>query len=376
VNIENNNETLLVPEKSGATRSDLRELFLKDVPLLDVRAPIEFSKGAFPGSINHPLMNDEERHLVGIRYKASGQQSAIELGAELVNPSLRAERVKLWKNFAQRHPDGALYCFRGGLRSRISQQWLVDAGVHLPLVEGGYKAMRTYLIEVLEKYCESMKVVLVGGRTGNGKTLLIKQIGNTLDLEDLANHRGSSFGNLAEEQPSNIDFENAVSVQLLKLSNKGVSQLFLEDEAQLIGRVCIPDVLLKAMRAAPIVILECDMPTRIGNCMEDYVYDLLDRYVNQLGRTDGFSAFKNHHRNSLSRIQKRFGLENYHHALALLEVAMDKHENLDDVSGYEAFIEFLLSDYYDPMYDYQLGKKQDRVTFRGSAAEILSWAAN
>lgn len=372
---DSNSDVLEVPEKPGASRDDFHTLFLNDIPLLDVRAPVEFTKGAFPASINYPLMSDEERHLVGIRYKEAGQQRAIELGAELVTPSLRAERIKQWKQFAKQHPEGALYCFRGGLRSRITQQWLTEAGVQLPLVVGGYKAMRTFLIQSLEDHCESMNVILVGGRTGNGKTLLIKQLGNTLDLEGLANHRGSSFGNLGEEQPSNIDFENAVSVELMKLSKNGISQLFLEDEARLIGRVCIPEVLVKAMQGAHIVILECDMPTRIRNCMDDYVFDLLNRYVAQLGQFEGFTAFRNHHRNSLSRIQKRFGLENYLCALELLESAMDKHENLDDVSGYEVFIEMLLSDYYDPMYDYQLNKKLDRVIFKGNANEILDWAA-
>jgi tRNA 2-selenouridine synthase len=372
---DSDSEALVVSEKSGATRGDFHNLFLNDIPLLDVRAPVEFTKGAFPASINYPLMSDEERHLVGIRYKEAGQKSAIELGAELVSPSLRAERVEQWKRFAEQHPNGALYCFRGGLRSRITQQWLADAGVQLPLVEGGYKAMRTFLIQSLENHCESMNVTLIGGRTGNGKTLLINQMGNTLDLEGLANHRGSSFGNLGIEQPSNIDFENSVSVELLKLSEQGINRFFLEDEARLIGRVCMPEMLVKAMQSATIVILECDMPARIRNCMDDYVFDLLNRYVDQLGRFEGFVAFRNHHRNSLSRIQKRFGLENYHRALELLESAMDKHENSDNVSGYEAFIEILLRDYYDPMYDYQLSKKLERVIFKGTADEILEWAA-
>jgi tRNA 2-selenouridine synthase len=372
---ESDSEALVVAEKSGATRDDFHELFLKDVPLMDVRAPVEFAKGAFPASVNHPLMSDEERHLVGIRYKESGQQSAIELGAELITPSLRLERVERWKQFYEQHPDGALYCFRGGLRSRITQQWLADAGVQLPLVAGGYKAMRTFLIQSLEDHCESMNITLIGGRTGNGKTLLINQMGNTLDLEGLANHRGSSFGNMGLEQPSNIDFENAVSIELIKLSKQGINQLFLEDEARLIGRVCMPEVLVKAMQSTSIVILECDMPSRIRNCMDDYVFDLLSRYIDQLGQLEGFLAFRNHHRSSLSRIQKRFGLENYHRALELLESAMDKHENLDDVSGYEEFIEILLRDYYDPMYDYQLSKKLERVTFKGSAKEIRNWAA-
>lgn len=366
-------DRLDVPGKPGATRADFKRLFLDDTPLLDVRAPIEFAKGAFPQSVNIPLMTDEERHLVGIKYKEAGQQQAIALGAELVTPDLRQQRIALWQAFAEQHPDGALYCFRGGLRSRITQQWLTQAGLDLPLIEGGYKALRAYLMNTLETLCDSMPLVLIGGRTGNGKTLLIQQLGRTIDLEALANHRGSSFGNMVSRQPSNIDFENAVSVAMMKLDDKGAGRVFLEDEARLIGRVCLPESLRLAMQRSPIVILECDMQTRVGHCYEDYVPDLLRRYRSANGEVQGFADFSAHHKDSLQRIQKRFGGENYQLALTLLEKALKQHEQHDDTSGYAPFIEMLLRDYYDPMYDYQLSKKQQRVVFKGTAADIAEW---
>lgn len=350
-------------------------MFLNNTPLLDVRAPVEFAKGAFPASINRPLMNDEERHLVGIRYKQANQQSAIALGAELVTPELRQQRVAAWAEFARENPHGALYCFRGGLRSRITQQWLREAGIDLPLVSGGYKALRTFLMETLSELCTSLDLVLVGGRTGNGKTLLIKRLGSTVDLEGLANHRGSSFGGMASDQPSNIDFENAVTVELMRLAEAGQSRVFLEDEARLIGRVCLPETLRNAMQESSIVILECDMQQRIENCFDDYVPDLLKRYQTSLGKEAGFNAFANHHRGSLSRIQKRFGPDRYRHSLELLDNALLRHNRNADTSGYAGFIEFMLREYYDPMYDYQLGKKQQRVIARGNADELVDWAA-
>ncbi len=300
---------LTVPQQPGRTIDDYRALFLSDTPLLDVRAPVEFSKGAFPTSVNHPLMTDDERHLIGIRYKHAGQENAIRLGADLITPELRHQRVAAWAQFAAQNPAGALYCFRGGLRSRISQQWLVEEGIDLPLVSGGYKALRTFLMQTLTELCDSLNFFLVGGRTGNGKTLLIKRLGNTVDLEGLANHRGSSFGGMAVEQPSNIDFENATTIELMKLEEAGSQRIFLEDEARLIGRVCLPDTLRMAMQRAPIVILECDMQQRIINCFDDYVPDLLARYQTMHGNEAGFNAYAEHHRNSLSRIRKRFGPE-------------------------------------------------------------------
>lgn len=365
--------SLDVPLKPRCTRSDYRRLLLSNTPLLDVRAPVEFAKGAFPCSVNAPLMTDEERHLIGIRYMEAGQQKAIELGAELVTTELREYRVAQWLAFARQYPGGALYCFRGGLRSRITQQWMAEAGVSLPLIEGGYKAMRSFLINSLQSLCQSLSFTLIGGRTGNGKTLLLRQLGQSVDLEFLANHRGSSFGGMVLDQPSNIDFENAVCIALMRLEEAGASNVFMEDEARLIGRVCLPDTLRGAMQSAPIVILECDMATRIQHCYGDYVSDLLARYTQTHGAEKGFAEYREHHLNSLLRIKKRFGTENYNTGLQLLNRALNDHEEHNDTRAYTDFIEMLLRDYYDPMYDYQLGTKQHRVVFKGSCSDILDW---
>ena len=223
--------------------------------------------------------------------------------------------------------------------------------------------------------CSSLSFTLIGGRTGNGKTLLLKQLGSQVDLEGLANHRGSSFGNMPDDQPQTIDFENSVSIALMRLENEGCKAIFLEDEARLIGRICIPDVLRQVMIKAPIYILECDMHQRIINCFDDYVPDLLARYQRQGGEDAGFDAFAEHHRSSLSRIQKRFGGANYKKALLLLDEAIKAHRSQGDTSGYEPFIELLLRDYYDPMYDYQLSQKTERIVFKGTSEQILQQAA-
>jgi len=114
-------------------------------------------------------MNDEERHRVGLQYKQKGQDAAIVLGHALVSGEIKAQRVAQWVKFAQEHPEGYLYCFRGGLRSRISQQWLSDAGLPYPRIIGGYKAMRSFLIEKLNTSIAASKFVLVAGFTGCGK---------------------------------------------------------------------------------------------------------------------------------------------------------------------------------------------------------------
>ena len=154
------------------------ELFLNDIPMMDVRAPVEFTKGAFPGVVNLPLMNDEERHLVGTRYKEAGQEKAIQLGNQLVSGQTKEQRIQQWIEFTQTNPHGYLYCFRGGLRSRTTQQWLKEAGIQYPLITGGYKAMRRFLIDELERLCQKQNFVVVSGRTGTGKTRFLKKLNN------------------------------------------------------------------------------------------------------------------------------------------------------------------------------------------------------
>lgn len=363
----------VVPEVAGPTVEDVRRLFLDDVPLIDTRAPVEFAKGAFPMSVNLPLMTDEERHAVGTRYKQAGQQAAIELGAALVDEGERRERTARWKGFADAHPEGALYCFRGGLRSRIAQAWLREAGVDYPLVPGGYKALRQLLIGELERLCVELPFVLIAGRTGTGKTLLIERIARAVDLEGIAHHRGSSFGGMAAPQPTNIDVENRATIELMKLEAGGSGAVYLEDEAKLIGRVCLPPTLQAAMKASDAVVLEASIEERVTNCLADYVTDLLARFVARDGEGAGFEAYAEHHRSSLSRIVKRLGADRHKVAAGMLEEALTAHRERGDVSGYAPGIELLLTGYYDPMYDYQMTSRTRRTLRTGDADAILAW---
>jgi len=135
-------------------QSEYRRLLLDDVPMIDLRAPVEFAKGAFPGSVNCPLMTDSEREAVGTRYKEQGQNAAIALGHQLVNGAVKQSRVDAWVSQVTARPDTVLYCFRGGLRSQLSQGWLAEAGYQRPYIEGGYKGMRGFLINQTDKVAE------------------------------------------------------------------------------------------------------------------------------------------------------------------------------------------------------------------------------
>ncbi|MEN8255915.1 MAG: tRNA 2-selenouridine(34) synthase MnmH, partial [Verrucomicrobiota bacterium] len=194
------------------TTKDFKRIVLDDIPLIDVRAPIEFESGAFPTAVNLPLMNNEERHLVGIRYKEKGNAAAVKLGHELVGGEVKQERIAAWAEQIKHRPDTMLYCFRGGQRSKISQQWIAEeTGTVIPRLEGGYKAFRNYLLEQLDPANQNPVPVILGGRTGTGKTILLQQLENAVDLEAIANHRGSSFGRFTTPQPCPIDFENSLA---------------------------------------------------------------------------------------------------------------------------------------------------------------------
>ena len=354
--------------------SRFSDLFLNNIPLIDVRAPVEFGAGAFPSAVNLPLMNDDERHEVGKRYKANGQDAAIALGEKLVSGEVKQSRIAAWEEFANKSPEGALYCFRGGLRSRTSQSWLSDAGINYPLVNGGYKALRRYLIETLDKWVPTVPAIVVGGRTGTGKTRVLTACARALDLEGLANHRGSSFGANLSAQPTNIDFENALAIEYLKLANDSANEaVVLEDEARMIGRVGLPKILRQTLASAPIAILDVEFDERVQNVLEDYVVDLCANYQARDGDGEGRRAFYDHHRNAILRVQKRLGGDNTKQVLTLLDIAFETMVEQSDVSGFEPYIAFLLNRYYDPMYDYQISSKQSRIHFQGNTEAVVEW---
>ncbi|NNF16862.1 MAG: tRNA 2-selenouridine(34) synthase MnmH, partial [Gammaproteobacteria bacterium] len=269
------------------------QLFINDSPLLDVRAPVEFQRGAFPNAINLPLLDDEQREIVGKCYKQHGQKTAIEKGHELVHASLREARVAAWASFASQYPNGSLYCFRGGLRSEIAQQWLRAAGVKLPRIEGGYKALRSFLINELDTATTHCMFRLVGGKTGSAKTDLVQDLHNAVDLEAAACHRGSSFGRHVQAQNNQINFENILAIEFLKLQYKNVFDIVLEDESRTIGRVGLPSALFAKMRASPIVVIEASYETRLERLIQEYVVEMHSEFVAQHGN-NAFKAFSDY----------------------------------------------------------------------------------
>ncbi|HRL22469.1 MAG TPA: tRNA 2-selenouridine(34) synthase MnmH [Alcaligenes sp.] len=351
-----------------------RELFLNDVPLMDARAPVEFAKGAFPCAINLPLMDDEQRRRVGLCYKQQGQQAAMELGHRLVSGPLKQERLHAWAQFAQAHPQGYLYCFRGGLRSQITQSWLqAEAGVAYPRVIGGYKAMRTFLLDNIEQSLASARFTVLGGMTGTGKTDVLQQLAHSLDLEGHAHHRGSSFGKHATPQPAQIDFEHRLSIDLLKKRAQGHQRFVLEDEGQIIGSCSLPLGLYRGMQQWPIVWLEDSLENRIERILRDYVVNLRAEFSALHGEQLGFDLYAQRLRQSLDRITKRLGHQRHDHLAAIMDAALAEQGRSGMVDGHRDWISGLLIQYYDPMYIYQRQQKAGRVLFQGDADAVVDY---
>ena len=323
---------------------------------LDVRAPCEFRRGHLPNSVNIPILNDLERDLVGKAYRKHGKERAVNLGHELCSGARKSKLLQDWVTEINKKNSLNLLCLRGGLRSQIASKWLQEIGETIRPVEGGYKVLRQTCLSLLEK--PDKKFWIIGGKTGSGKTEIIKNLSNSIDLEGRASHRGSAFGGRLKEQPSLSTFENFLAVDYLNLDR---NSLVLEDEGRSIGSVSIPPSWFDLMRASPIALVKLDLEDRVARIKAEYVDDALLEYGD-----DSVAVQQLHERyqESARKIAKRLGATNLASLRVLMEEAfLEKREHND-------WIEHLLSNYYDPMYEYQLKRKSERIVFSGDSVAV------
>lgn len=243
---------------------------LESRPILDVRSPGEFAQGHIPGAVSFPLFTDEERAEVGTAYKNQGSEAAFELGLRRVGPKM-ADFVKMARKLAPGRQI-AVHCWRGGQRSG-SMAWLLrQAGFQVVTLEGGYKAYRQLVLQGLANPKQTF--VVLGGRTGSGKTKILKALAQSgaqvVDLEGLAHHKGSAFGFIGEtEQPSVEQFENDLFQAVSALDKSRIC--WIENESHSIGRVFVPLGFMAHMKSSPLVNIEIPLEARIQNLLDDYV---------------------------------------------------------------------------------------------------------
>jgi tRNA 2-selenouridine synthase len=344
--------------------ADHRRILRDGLPLIDLRSPAEFAQGAFPHAINLPLLTDPERAAIGTCYKANGQHAAIELGETLVAGAVRRARVDAWLAFIGAHPNAVLYCWRGGLRSQIVQEWLRRKGLAVARIDGGYKALRRTCLEVIDQVCAASwpRLIVLGGRTGSGKTELLNEFVAAIDLERLANHRGSAFGATFTPQPTPIGFENALAIELLPHLQQ--PHVLLEDESRTIGRLALPANLHATMQTAPLIVLDVPREERARRIYHEYVHVPLSR---------GVSGAQLHARftDAVDRIKRRLGGARQTAMRGALDAAFASAGA--DPAVHYAWIESLLEWYYDPMYDHQLALKRSRIVIEGDRALVRAY---
>ena len=246
----------------------------------------------------------------------------------------------------------------GGQRSHIVQSWLHAAGIDYPLVEGGYKALRQTAIQATIELAQK-PIVLIGGCTGSGKTLLVQQQPNGVDLEGLARHRGSAFGRTLQPQLSQASFENLLAAEMLKTDARQNLRLWVLERER--------------MTQAAIAVVEDPFEIRLERLNEEYFLRMHHDFTHAYGDEQGWQEYCEYLHHGLSAIKRRLGLQRYNELAARLDAALTTQLTTGSTDGHLAWLVPLLEEYYDPMYRYQLEKKAEKVVFRGEWAEVAEW---
>lgn len=361
-------------DKNLYETNDFKSIVLNDIPLIDVRAPIEHEKGAFLNSINIPILNNEERHIIGICYKEKGNEEATKLGYNIVSGKVKEDRLNLWTSFIKANPTTIIYCFRGGSRSRIAQEWInEELKMNIPRILGGYKAFRNYLLDSISKENQSYTPIVITGYTGSGKTKLLKELKNSIDLEGIANHRGSSFGSHIKPQPTQINFENNLAYDLIKRQDKGYKYLVFEDEGKNIGKNFIPQEFFNYFHSGKKVLLSSSLEERIENTLNEYVIESQDEYTKIYGYEDGLSEWFNYIYSSMERLKKRLGGDKFKKVIDELDFAYKNQLSTGNIDYHKYWIELFLKEYYDPFYKYSLENVKDKIIFEGNYKDVKEY---
>jgi len=300
---------------------------------MDVRSPGEYQRGHIPRAYNSPLFDDNERAIIGTLYHKNGQTAAIKRGFDIAGSKIdgyleNASRVCGKKGKV------VLYCWRGGMRSQSMALLLSMTGYEAIILSGGYKSYRSF---AKKQFDVTKNIVILGGMTGSGKTDILRRMKSlgeqVVDLEDLAGHKGSVFGNLGlQKQCRTEHFENLLAEEWLNVSSSG--RLWLEDESINIGHVAIPEPVFRQMQEARVILINVPFEERVARLTAEYGHfekDVLKQLIAQIGR--------------------RLGSENAKKA----SECVDQGNISDSIA--------IVLTYYDKAYRYQLSKRpKEKIT--------------
>ncbi len=333
------------PTNSSYTVTDFRNL---TSPIIDVRSPSEFYQGHWPGAVNIPLFSDSERETIGKSYKKESRLKAILQGLNATIPNAKNLLKTILQNTTTKEgkiKSLRIYCWRGGMRSSAFA-WLVRTiGIRTFLLKGGYKNYRKW---VLNQFETDLPIRLLGGKTGTRKTDLLNYINeeniHVIDLEGIANHRGSSFGSLGmKEQPTTQQFENILAESLDNFHKNSAIEIWLEAESSNLGKCRIPNSLYTQMKKSPILEIIKDKNERVKNLVNVY---------SQNSQTELNDA--------VNRISKRLGPQRTKEALTAIK-------SKDWSKACESML-----DYYDKCYEYELKKANNINSINLSGLSLKS----
>jgi tRNA 2-selenouridine synthase len=304
----------------------------KEMPAIDVRSPSEFVQGHIPGAFNRPLFNDEERTLVGTRYARSGRMASVMLGMDLTSGKFSGYIREIYHRCGEN--PFLVHCWRGGMRSAAMAMLMDLAGMRPVVLEGGYKSFRNFVLRSFER---NTPMIVLGGRTGTGKTIILKELmklgEQVIDLEHIARHKGSAFGSLGmPPQQTNEQFENDLFKEWYHIDTS--RHVWLEDESLSVGTNAIPRPIFLTMGQSPMIVIDMPKDLRIKRLVMEYT---------------GFGLGELE--NSILRIQRRLGGENTAKAIQAIMKG-----NMADAAN-------ILLTYYDKAYELSIGKRseEDRI---------------
>ncbi len=300
----------------------------ENIPVIDVRSPLEFKSGHIPGALNIPLFTDEERSIVGTKYKKEGRIPAILEGIRQSGPAMHGKLEQALE--AAKDSSLLVHCWRGGMRSE-AMAWLFSlAGIRAEVLEGGYKAYRHY---VLESLGVKKNMIVLSGMTGSSKTHILrfmKEKGHqVIDLEKIACHKGSAFGALGQPpQPTTEQFANDLHIEWNRIDSD--SPVWVEDESRNIGTVFMPEDFFDNMQKARTIVLMMDIKTRMPRLMQEYA-----EYPAELLKE------------SVTRISKRLGGDNTRDAIQAIETG-----DIEKAIG-------ITLRYYDKTYQHSIKRRNN-----------------
>lgn len=300
----------------------------RDCLLIDVRSPCEHDAEHIPGAINIPLLTNEERRVIGVVYAEKGEMTARFQALRLISPKI-PDIVDRILELRTNRQHVVVHCWRGGLRSEAVASFLSVVGIDCHRLSGGYKAWRKQMLKEFEEDKWPSKTIVLHGQTGAGKTLVLQELKqlhqNVVDLEFLANHRGSVFGALGlGEQPTQKNFEGQLWNVMRNL--KADSPIFIEGESRKVGRIALPDFIVKRIASGTSVLITCGIKARAERLVNEYANDLNKEQIIELC-------------SSLKEMKQRLGQS----GIECLKKLLLEDRNREAV-------EKILTEYYDPVY--------------------------